>query len=257
MELELPPAVPLYLKNEWIEWTLSYPEGGSKKEETLWMLAHPLFTHKLLQEPKHLRRSLEEPKQPKLSADSHPFPPEPKGKSLKEEPKQPKLSADSQPFPPEPKGKSLKKESKQPKSADSAPSSLELRGMSQESPTPKEVRDHGRNGKDEPLWEEWERRALEVSPTPKSEVREPLSTWEEETKTPGEGTAPKRMTPGEKNAPKTKRKTPGVKKFPGEGNAPKTKRKTPGVKKVPKRKTPGVTHCIYFFVYLNEILVIV
>ena len=106
---------------------------------------------------------------------------------LKEESRQRKLSEDSNPFPPEPKGKSLKKESKQPKSADSAPSSLELRGMSQESPTPKEVRDHGRNGKDEPLWEEWERRALEVSPTPKSEVREPLSTWEEEIRAIEEG----------------------------------------------------------------------
>ena len=129
MELELPPAVPLYLKNEWIEWTLSYPEGGSKKEETLWMLAHPLFTHKLLQEPKHLRRSLEEPKQPKLSADS-------------------------QPFPPEPKGKSLKKECRQPKSAHSAPSSPEPRGMSQVSPTP-------RNEVREPLltWEEWQKKS--------------------------------------------------------------------------------------------------
>ena len=109
MEVELPPAVPRYLKDEWIEWTLSYPEGGSEKEKTRWVLTHPLYTHKLHREPKGLRRSLEESKQPKLSADSHPFPPEPKGKSLKEESMQPKSSADSHPFPPSQKIRAKKR----------------------------------------------------------------------------------------------------------------------------------------------------
>ena len=52
-EVELPPAIPRYLKDEWIEWLDSYPEGGSEREKTLHILAHPLYTHKLHEEPKH------------------------------------------------------------------------------------------------------------------------------------------------------------------------------------------------------------
>ena len=119
----MPAAIPQYLKDEWIEWLLAYPEGGSEKEHTRWVIAHPMYTHKLLREPKGMRRSLEESRQPKLSTDSAPSRPEPKGMSTKEESRQPKSSADSAPSCPEPRGMSSKEESRQPKtSADSAPS---------------------------------------------------------------------------------------------------------------------------------------
>ena len=120
---EMPAAIPRYLKDEWIEWLLAYPEGGSEKEHTQWVLANPMYTHKLLREPKGMRRSLEESRQMKSSTDSAPSRPEPKGMSTKEESRQPKSSADSAPSCPEPRGMSSKEESRQPKtSADSAPS---------------------------------------------------------------------------------------------------------------------------------------
>ena len=161
---------------KWDLWILDYPWWDGHKGRARWVLRHPMLaymppggdpsTEKEYRMCGVLLYLLGGPEKGIIPREIIPKLPSLQSKVegiLKEESRQRKLSEDSNPFPPEPKGKSLKKECRQPKSAHSAPSSPAPRGMSQVSPTP-------RNEVREPLltWEEWEKRALEEeSPTPR------------------------------------------------------------------------------------------
>ena len=190
---------------KWDLWILDYPWWDGHEGRALWVLRHPMLaymppggdpsTEKEYRMCGVLLYLLGGPEKGIIPREIIPKLPSLQSKVegiLKEESRQRKLSEDSNPFPPEPKGKSLKKECRQPKSAHSAPSSPEPRGMSQVSPTP-------RNEVREPLltWEEWERRALEEENVPKRKT--PGVKKVPKRKTPGVKKVPKRKTPGEKN----------------------------------------------------------
>ena len=165
-----------FTPGQWYLWILDFPGWKGHKEKARWVLRHPMLaymppggdpsTEKEYRMCGVLLYLLGGPEKGIIPREIIPKLPSLQSKVegiLKEESRQRKLSEDSNPFPPEPKGKSLKKECRQPKSAHSAPSSPAPRGMSQVSPTP-------RNEVREPLltWEEWEKRALEEeSPTPR------------------------------------------------------------------------------------------